>query len=103
MDIGSIIVKCVVIALCLLFMVFVIWKLYQDSVSVQEIDGQVVYWPPEINRCPDYWTYENDGKCHNNGSTVNALTAPVGATDLKTTCDNMKKLDIPWEGIDNLC
>ena len=49
-------VKFVVIGVCLLFLVFVIWKLYRDNAALSSEDA--IYWPPKINKCPDYWTYK---------------------------------------------
>ena len=102
------IVKYIVLAVCLLFLAFVIWKLYRDNLGVTAEDG--IYWPPEINRCPDYWTYKSDGLCHNDNFdyTIEPLVGPVEALDLEARCIEVSKQTelpdvIPWEGIDNLC
>ena len=99
-NVGTEIVKYIVVAICILFMVFVIYKLYRDSVAAS---SETVYWPPEINRCPDYWVYEDDGLCHGNGSTMEPLSADVTDADLINTCNNIKAQGIAWEGVDNLC
>ena len=101
------IIKYSVLALCLLFMAFVIWKLYRDNLGVTAEDG--IYWPPEINRCPDYWTYKSDGKCHNDNFnfTIDPLmiSTPVTEDDLIAKCSDLKDKypGVAWEGIDNLC
>ena len=97
------IVKYTVLAVCLLFMAFVIWKLYRDNLAVSS--ETAVYWPPEINRCPDYWTYKSDGKCHNDGFsfTIEPLIGKAEDVDLLAKCREIKNLTgVAWEGIDNL-
>ena len=96
------ILKFVVIAVCLLFLIFVAWKLYRDNKALRGDD--YIYWPPEINKCPDYWTFKEDGLCHNGtGSFTNPLTGDVTQEELHEKCLQMKAEKIPWEGIDNLC
>ena len=97
------IVKYTVLAVCLLFMAFVIWKLYRDNSFVSS--ENVVYWPPEINRCPDYWTYKSDGKCHNDGFdfTIEPLIGEAEGVDLLAKCREIKGYTgVAWEGIDSL-
>ena len=99
----SSVVKFLVIAICLLFMVFVIWKLYRDNMNAQGIGGDSIYWPPEINKCPDYWVYKQDGKCHRDGQVMDPLTGNVTPEQLVAKCEEVKQAGIPWEGIDTLC
>jgi hypothetical protein len=96
------VIKFLVIAVCLLFIVFVIWKLYRDNINAQ-VTGANMYWPPEINKCPDYWVYKDDGKCHRNGQVRDPLTSNVTAEQLIAKCEEIKKASLPWEGVDNLC
>ena len=95
------ITKFIIVALCLVFIVFVIWKLYRDNLALQGEDA--IYWPPDINKCPDYWTYKSDGKCHRDGNVTDPLVGNVGEAQLLEKCEEMKAAGIPWEGIDNLC
>ena len=97
------VIKFIVIAVCLVFMIFVIWKLYRDNMA--SVDSTTVYWPPEINKCPDYWTYKEDGKCHSYDASVDPiepLTGTVTSEMLTNTCKSLNG-QIPWEGVDNLC
>ena len=100
---SSTIFKFVILALCLLFIIFVVWKLYRDNMALRG-DDDAIYWPPEINKCPDYWTFK-EGECHNGaGSKVtDPLTGNVTKEQLHEKCLRMKDEKIPWEGIDNLC
>ena len=101
------IVKYIVVTVCLLFIAFVIWKLYRDNLAVSS--ETAVYWPPEINRCPDYWTYKSDGKCHNDDFdfTIDPLIGNVTESELILRCDEINNNElytgVAWEGIDNLC
>jgi hypothetical protein len=95
------VVKFIVIAVCLVFVVFVIWKIYRDNYLQQNIA-----WPPEIHKCPDYWVYDkSDGKCHEQGG--DGVTDPIGKNstneDLIKLCEKMKENNTAWEGIDKLC
>ena len=99
---ASTITKIIIIAICLLFLIFVLWKLYRDHMATFGNDD-AIYWPPEINKCPDYWTYKADGKCHRNGETTDPLIGNVTEAQLLEKCEEMKSAGIPWEGIDNLC
>ena len=100
-DAGTI-TKFIIVAVCLVFIVFVIWKLYRDNIALQGQDA--IYWPPEINKCPDYWTYKSDGKCHKDGNDpIDPLVGNVDEVQLLEKCEQMKAAGIPWEGIDNLC
>jgi hypothetical protein len=95
------IMKFAVITVCILFLIFVIWKLYRDNIALKGEDS--IYWPPEINKCPDYWTYTTDGKCHNGDQTMEPLLGDVTGEILVAKCEEIKKQNIPWEGIDDLC
>lgn len=93
------IVKFIVIALSLLFVIFVIWKLYRDNINEEALNT----WPPVVAKCPDYWTYKDDGLCHHNNDTMSPLTEDSTEDDLIAKCAEIKEAGIPWEGIDNLC
>lgn len=95
--------KFVTLAVCLVFIIFVIWKLYRDNMALRGDDA--IYWPPEINKCPDYWTFKEDGMCHNGAGikVTEPLTGNVTEEQLYEKCLQMKAEKIPWEGIDNLC
>ena len=100
-NISNIVVKYIVLALCILFLVFVVWKLYRDSVAASE---ELSYWPPEINICPDYWIYDStDGKCHSGDDTMDPLPTDATDDDLLNACRDAATAGIPWEGVDNLC
>ena len=97
------IVKIVAITVCVIFMIFVIWKIYRDNYNLKK-----VAWPPEIYKCPDYWTFEN-GRCKNTeniGSgvrSVRPIQPGYSTKSLKKRCKWTKKNNVPWHGIDNLC
>ena len=92
------IVKAVVIFFCIIFLVFVGWKLYRDNF----LQKQDMFWPPEINKCPDYYVYENDGYCYKKGKPrVKAIPHDVTPDVLKNICQDMKKNGIVWSGLDN--
>lgn len=97
---GNSSMKFVTIGVCLLFIIFVIWKLYRDNIAYTGEDA--IYWPPEIDKCPDYWEFKN-GKCHRGGQTIEPLSGDVTAEQLITRCEQVKAMNVPWEGIDNLC
>ena len=99
---GNNLIKFVMIAVCLLFIVFVIWKLYRDNMGAQGIGGDAVYWPPEIDKCPDYWEYKN-GKCRRDGKTIAPLAGDITPNELIARCEEVNAANIPWEGVDNLC
>ena len=71
--------------------------------AAQGMGGDAIYWPPEINKCPDYWTFEKDGKCHRNGQSMEPLMGDVTPEQLVEKCEYVKEHKIPWEGVDNLC
>ena len=80
--------KFIVIAVCILFMVFVIWKLYRDNMA--SVDSTAVYWPPEINKCPDYWTYKEDGLCHSYDNSVSPIAPLTGTVTSDMLIKNVK-------------
>ena len=93
------VIKFLVIAICLLFLVFVIWKLYRDNIDAQD----AVSWPPVIAKCPEYWVYSDDGKCHGgNGQVMDPLTGEMTQEQLVAKCEEVQTAGIPWEGIDIL-
>tara|TARA_B100000963_G_C22393331_1_gene565483 strand:+ start:332 stop:643 length:312 start_codon:yes stop_codon:yes gene_type:complete len=96
------IVKICVIAVCVIFMCFVCWKLYRDYIAINADDA--IDWPPEINKCPDYWTYKSDGMCHNSDgtATMDPLIGPIDKEG-KALIAKCGSIDVPWEGIDHLC
>ena len=94
------VIKFIVIAVCLLFIVFVIWKLYRDNIDVQDS----ISWPPVIGKCPDYWVYDSDGNCHGeDGKVIVPLTGEITQEQLIAKCEEVKNAGIPWDGIDSLC
>ena len=106
------IVKICVIAVCVIFMCFVCWKLYRDHMAINADDA--IAWPPEINKCPDYWEVKGDGRCENvhkvglckaGGDNVMDFNDPVfeGKKGMYRKCSWSKQCEAPWEGIDSLC
>ena len=96
-------VRFIAILICIIFMVFVIWKIYRDNFNLKR-----VAWPPEIYKCPDYWTFE-DGVCRNTenigsgAKTVEPIQKGWKKEDLKAKCKWTKTNNVPWHGVDNLC
>ena len=102
----SLIIKILVISICVLFMIFVIWKIIRYTVLQQDD----IAWPPIINKCPDYWNYEN-GVCQNvykkeedpAPDTVQPIPENVTNEKLIELCNWTNQYTVPWDGIDNLC
>lgn len=92
------IVRGVVVVICIAFLVFVGWKLYRDNF----LEEQNIFWPPEINKCPDYYTYKRDGYCYKKGKPkIKAIPYNVTPNQLKRLCKQMKRKKIVWSGLDN--
>ena len=62
-------------------------------------------WPPYVNKCPDYWKYDN-GKCYNHlniprttetTETTEFMIPDTDCVNYKWTQDNGYK----WDGISN--
>jgi len=93
----------ILILVCIIFLVFVVWKIYRDNFRLKD-----VAWPPEIYKCPDYWTFEN-GTCNNKEKlgkgeeTVEPIQPGYNNRQLKRKCRWTKKNKVPWHGVDNLC
>ena len=57
-------------------------------------NNDAIYWPPEINKCPDYWTYKADGKCHRNDEVTDPFVGDVTEAQLLEKCEEMKATGI---------
>lgn len=98
-------VKVLVVTICILFAIFVIWKIYKAT--QQNPDN----WPPEINKCPDYWTYNEDkDKClnvynlgNNNVESVNPITKESSDREIKEACNKAFNNKYKWSGVDDKC
>ena len=103
-------VKIGVAVIVVIFIILVIYKLYNRSVEESEQT-----WPEEISNCPDYWTDLGNGKCknvHNLGTCTNGKVQPTitfnksyydGDKGKMNRCRWAKKCNVSWEGIDDLC
>ena len=61
-------------------------------------------FPPQITRCPDYWTVDKDGKCNNpRGLGVGCAEGSnwVDLPTLEKKCEFARSCGIEWDGITN--
>jgi hypothetical protein len=110
----------ITISIVFFFTLLILISFYASTVN--RVIKKNKKWPPRINRCPDYWEY-NNGKCSpkincvRNGRNKKCVNHPMGSSvcenkmtpyltegssnNMATLAESCATCGIVWDGINN--